>query len=249
MIHLKMRELKKHCKVKHPGIRKKKLQRDQAPLLGYWWCTRATRSTNEKWLNLGTHLLTGQTNQRKLIDFCKSSLQKGFKVPYEFQEYGIPAVNEMFQQKEHLSKRRKLKYPSDALLEEYYRLGTEIGDSDGTSQDSAPQTTTSPNKQPEHCQTENTDEIAPYLMVTRGLQTPSMSKPDLVTLLCQSPRSKRLSKSSGKRQRAPPTERKTPKQSLGKPLVAESMQVRRGNCSSDLRSVYNTEMGRRLTFL
>ena len=63
-------------------------------------------------------------------------------MPYEFQEYGNIAVNEMHQDKEHLSKRRKLKYPNDALLEDYYRLGAEIGDSDGTLPDSAPKITT-----------------------------------------------------------------------------------------------------------
>ena len=67
-------------------------------------------------------------------------------MPYEFQEYGNIAVTEIYQDKEHLSKRRKLKYPRDALLEDYYRLGAEIGDSDGTSLDSAPKIMTSPNK-------------------------------------------------------------------------------------------------------
>jgi hypothetical protein len=57
-------------------------------------------------------------------------------VPYEFQEYGKIAVDEMFADKEHLNMRRKLKYPTDALMHDYHKLGSTIGDSDEISPNS-----------------------------------------------------------------------------------------------------------------
>lgn len=120
----------------------------------------------------------------KVIDFIKSNLHKGYKVPREFQKYGEIAVNEMYENKNLMSQRRKLKYPSAALLEDYQKLGAEIRDSDGISVDSALHFTTSPNEKSECFQNAKTVRITPYLKVTGGLQTPLERKPDPVTLLC-----------------------------------------------------------------
>lgn len=105
-------------------------------------------------------------------------------MPREFQKYGEIAVNEMYENKNLMSQRRKLKYPSAALLEDYQKLGAEIRDSDGISVDSALHFTTSPNEKSECFQNAKTVRITPYLKVTGGLQTPLERKPDPVTLLC-----------------------------------------------------------------
>lgn len=44
-------------------------------------------------------------------------------MPYEFQEYGDLAVTEMYWCKEKINKIRPLKFPSDALIDEYHQIG------------------------------------------------------------------------------------------------------------------------------
>ena len=122
------------------------LKENEAPTNGFWWCTKEPRVVNQKWLNLGTNVLRGQENQREVIDHIKRNLHKGFKVPYEFQEYGKIAVDEMFADREHLNMRRKLKYPTDALMNDYYKLGSTIGDSNRISQYFAAEIPTSQEK-------------------------------------------------------------------------------------------------------
>ena len=67
-------------------------------------------------------------------------------MPYEFQEYGKITVDEMFADREHLNMRRKLKYPTDALMNDYYKLGSTIGDSNRISQYFAAEIPTSQEK-------------------------------------------------------------------------------------------------------
>ena len=140
------RDLTKHYEVKHPFGKMDALKEGDAPTKGFWWCTREPHSRNEKWSNLGNNLLLGCENQREIIDHIKSNLRKGFKVPYEFQEYGKIAVDEMFEDRERLNMRRKLKFPSDALMNEYHKLNLAIGDSDEISPNSAAEILTSQRK-------------------------------------------------------------------------------------------------------
>ena len=146
MIRQKMSEIIQHFEIKHPGQKLNWLLDDTSPSKGFWWCTAPPRGANKRKLYTGTQMLNRQPEQRKVIEFIKINLNKGFKVPYAFQHYGIVAVNEMHQDKEHLSKRKKLRFPSNALLEDYEELGAETFDYFGTSPDSAPQITNSPNK-------------------------------------------------------------------------------------------------------
>ena len=140
------RDLKLHYEAKHPFGKMDALKEGQAPTKGFWWCTTEPRSSNEKWSNLGNDLLRGRENQREIIEHIKSNLHKGFKVPYEFQEYGKIAVDEMFEDRERLNMRRKLKFPSDALMNEYHKLKLKIGDSGEISPNSAAEIPTSQKK-------------------------------------------------------------------------------------------------------
>ena len=99
---------------------KRILNMGERPTNGWWWCAKEPHSTNEKWLNLGTNILLGQPSQRKVIDFVKKKLHEGFKVPFEFQEYGELAVKEIVVRKEKINWNRRLKFPSDALIDEYH---------------------------------------------------------------------------------------------------------------------------------
>ena len=146
MIRQKMSELNKHYEMKHPGQELNWLLDDSVPSKGFWWCASPPRGASMRKLYTGTQMLKRQSKQKKVIDFIKTNLHKGFKVPYAFQNYGIIAVNEMHQGKEHLSKRKKLKYPSDALLEDYEELGAETFDFYGTSTDSTLKITSSVHK-------------------------------------------------------------------------------------------------------
>ena len=67
-------------------------------------------------------------------------------MPYEFQEYGKIAVDEMFEDRERLNMRRKLKFPSDSLMDEYHKLNLAIGNSDEISSNSAAEIPTSQKK-------------------------------------------------------------------------------------------------------
>ena len=123
MICPRKRDEKTHFRKYHQGRTIRELEEGEKPIKGWWWCTSQTRSTNEKWLNLGPNILLGQPCKREVIDFIKQKLREGYKVPYEFQEYGDLAVTEMYWCKEKINKIRPLKFPSDALIDEYHQIG------------------------------------------------------------------------------------------------------------------------------
>lgn len=175
---------KTHMKKSHPGRKRQILQPGKKPTLGYWWCASQTYSLNEKWLNLGPHILIGQPRKRRIINFVKKNLRLGFKVPYEFQEYGDLAVKEMFMRKDQISKTRPLKFPTDELIDAYYKLGAEIGCIESLLSDSASGFITSPNRRSAYLTTPAKTEVAHYLTRTSDAQTPTKRGPGTVTLLC-----------------------------------------------------------------
>ena len=57
---------------------------------------RPARPTLEAWLNLGSEPILGQRDQRELVDYTKSQLLAGKKVPHPYIGYGEIAVEELF---------------------------------------------------------------------------------------------------------------------------------------------------------